>query len=242
MAAPFVMKTYKMVDDQETDMVIRWGVENNSFVVLDPFVFAKTLLPAHFKHCNFSSFVRQLNTYGFRKVDPDKWEFAHASFLRGQTCLLNNIVRRNNNGKRKGDSDHGTGLDDNEEEKVVMEVVRLKKAQQATEDEIHKMWDRLHDAERKPKQMLDFLARVLKNPALLDRLMAHRAGDEIEEKRVRLRINNETNHDDDGSVRCDAGSLLNLDRDDDMGFYGGPEPMVYDFGMEVGGEGYPLGF
>lgn len=162
--------------------------------------------------------------------------------MRGQTCLLSTIVRRNSNGKKESDSDHGAGLDDNEEDKVVMEVVRLKKAQQATEDEIHKMWDRLHDAERKPKQMLDFLARVLKNPALLDRLMAHRAGDEIEEKRVRLRINNETNHDDDGSVRCDDGSVLNLDRDDDVGFCGGPEPMVYDFGMEVGGEGYPLSF
>ncbi|KAM0945760.1 putative transcription factor HSF-type-DNA-binding family [Dioscorea sansibarensis] len=231
MAAPFVMKTYKMVDDPETDMVITWGVESNSFVVLDPFLFAKTLLPAHFKHCNFSSFVRQLNTYGFRKVDPDKWEFAHASFLRGQTSLLRNIVRRNGNGKRKGDCDHG-GLDD-EEEKVVTEVVRLKRAQQATEDEIHKMWDRLRDAERKPKQMLDFLARVLKNPALLDRLMAHRAGDEIEEKRVRLRINNEPNHEDDASVRCDAGSFLNVDRDDVVGFYGGPEPMMDDFGMEV---------
>jgi len=60
---PFLTKTYDIVDDPSTNHIVSWSTGNNSFVVWDPQAFSIILLPRFFKHNNFSSFVRQLNTY-----------------------------------------------------------------------------------------------------------------------------------------------------------------------------------
>ncbi|KAK6936477.1 Heat shock factor (HSF)-type, DNA-binding [Dillenia turbinata] len=91
---PFLTKTYQLVDDHSIDDVISWNEDGSTFIVWKPTEFARDLLPKYFKHNNFSSFVRQLNTYGFRKVVPDRWEFSNEGFRKGEKRLLCDIQRR----------------------------------------------------------------------------------------------------------------------------------------------------
>lgn len=88
------LQTYELVNDPSSDDIVSWGSNGRTFIVWKPPEFARDLLPLHFKHNNFSSFVRQLNTYGFRKVDPDRWEFSNEWFMRGRDDLLGKIQRR----------------------------------------------------------------------------------------------------------------------------------------------------
>ncbi|GER51455.1 heat Stress Transcription Factor family protein [Striga asiatica] len=191
---PFLNKTYELVEDETTNEIVSWGRGNNSFIVWDPQSFAMNLLPRYFKHNNFSSFVRQLNTYGFRKVDPDRWEFANEGFLRGQKHLLKHIRRRKHNppninpqpitsSKQSANSEscvevgmYGSldaEIDRLRRDKHVLmaELVKLRQQQQNTKHHLSAMEQRLRGTELKQQHTMSFLARVLKNPTFLQQIV-----------------------------------------------------------------------
>ncbi|KAJ1402571.1 Winged helix-like DNA-binding domain superfamily [Sesbania bispinosa] len=183
---PFLTKTYDIVDDPSTNHIVSWSTANNSFVVWDPQAFSIALLPRFFKHNNFSSFVRQLNTYGFKKVDPDRWEFANEMFLRGQRILLKNIRRRKSNqsqtmqqGGLEPCVEVGRfGLDGGEVDRLrrdrqvlMVELVKLRQQQQNTRAHLQAMEGRLKKTEQKQQQMMNFLAKAMQNPNFLQQLM-----------------------------------------------------------------------
>ncbi|PIA98004.1 Transcription factor SFL1 [Cercospora beticola] len=100
----FIHKLYNMLEDQSIQHLISWSSTNESFVMSPSSEFSK-VLAQYFKHTNISSFVRQLNMYGFHKVSdvfhtgsPDSplWEFKHGqgNFKRGDLVGLREIKRR----------------------------------------------------------------------------------------------------------------------------------------------------
>ncbi|KAJ3259259.1 stress-responsive transcription factor hsf1 [Chytriomyces hyalinus] len=102
----FLNKLYNMVSDP-TSNLIHWTDDGHAFIVEKHEEFAQKLLPRFFKHNNFSSFVRQLNMYGFHKVPhlqqgalvqednvAEYWEFANPHFQRNQPDLLCLVTRK----------------------------------------------------------------------------------------------------------------------------------------------------
>jgi hypothetical protein len=94
-----------MIDrcDQE---VATWAPLGDSFVIKNVEKFATSVLPMYFKHSNFSSFARQLNFYGFRKLKAEpiltadydahtasQIRFYHEKFQKDKPELLQQIKR-----------------------------------------------------------------------------------------------------------------------------------------------------
>ncbi|KDP34084.1 hypothetical protein JCGZ_07655 [Jatropha curcas] len=177
---PFLTKTFEMVEDPSTDTVVSWSGARNSFIVWDSHKFSTMLLPKYFKHSNFSSFIRQLNTYGFRKVDPDRWEFANEGFLGGQKHLLKTIKRRRHVSQSMQQQSAGACVELGEfglegeierlkrDRNVLMaEIMRLRQHQQQSREQIAAVEDRLQSTEKKQQQIMTFLAKALNNPSFI---------------------------------------------------------------------------
>lgn len=101
----FLTKTFHMIDQSDSE-IASWAEAGDNFIVKNAEKFASDVLPQYFKHSNFSSFARQLNFYGFRKLKAEPIltadydartanhvRFYHPNFQRGRPELLCNIKR-----------------------------------------------------------------------------------------------------------------------------------------------------
>lgn len=165
---------------------------------------------------------------GFRKVDPDRWEFANEGFLRGQKHLLRGISRRkpaHGHGHQQPQQAHGQnssvgacvevgkfGLEEEVErlkrdKNVLMqELVRLRQQQQATDGQLQTMVQRLQGMEQRQQQMMSFLAKAVQSPGFLAQFVQQQndSNRRITEVNKKRRLRQEGIADDGGSTAPDG--------------------------------------
>ncbi|GAB2227726.1 hypothetical protein Droror1_Dr00009553 [Drosera rotundifolia] len=134
------------------------------------YIFVPSLFPAKEK---------KNRNNGFRKIDPEQWEFANDDFVRGQLHLLKNIHRRKPVHSHSLNNFHGQGystsLSESERQGYKDEVQRLKddiqslhseSQLQREESEIHSLRERLQHMELQHHSLISYVAQVLQKPRL----------------------------------------------------------------------------
>lgn len=108
-APPFLIKTYQLITTCDNSLA-QWSEDGDTFVIKNADRFAKEEIPKYFEHSNFSSFSRQLNFYGFKKVpqkavridqktdEQNYVRFFNEKFKRGRIDLLSQIQRSTKTG------------------------------------------------------------------------------------------------------------------------------------------------
>ncbi|KAF0736637.1 hypothetical protein Ae201684P_001678 [Aphanomyces euteiches] len=95
---PYLAKLYTMLDECPPS-VASWTRNGTAFAIYDSESLEKVIIPQYFQPIKFESFVRQLNSYRFKKSkavvnDRTVLEFQHANFVKGRPDMLDSIKRR----------------------------------------------------------------------------------------------------------------------------------------------------
>ncbi|CAB9505245.1 shock factor protein 4 [Seminavis robusta] len=109
----FPIKLYRMIFEAKKegreDVVSFLPPHGKAFGIHDEDTFVREIMPRYFGDCKLSSFQKQLNLYGFRKItvgkERGKLSYFHTCFLRGRPSMCHNIHRRCTTGgaaKKKG--------------------------------------------------------------------------------------------------------------------------------------------
>jgi len=102
---PFPEKLYEMLETESNSpsvssnsnqLPVVWLPHGRAFLVRKPKVFTTTIMPRYFRQTKLTSFQRQLNLYGFRRITqgPDAGAYYHQLFLRGRPQLCMRMVRQ----------------------------------------------------------------------------------------------------------------------------------------------------
>ena len=85
----FLLKLTQILNKTKYSSAIHWSDDGKAIIISNINDFTNNVIPKYFKHCNYDSFVRQLNMYNFHKLrskrNQSEHVFQHELFTRDHT-------------------------------------------------------------------------------------------------------------------------------------------------------------
>ena len=101
-AAEFVSWTWEMIN---AGAECAWSPDGTEIIVSNPERLQANVLPLYFRHGQYSSWVRALNAYDFKKTRPGQWQHPH--FQRDRPEQIKHVTRQ---ARKKPDRSKGPAV------------------------------------------------------------------------------------------------------------------------------------
>jgi len=103
-AVTFPQKLHELISDDANKHIIQWVNKGTAFKVINTEAFEREIVPKYFRHTKLTSFQRQLNLYGFRRMSKGECQGAyyHPKFMESRKDLLSEVRRVSNKTQAKG--------------------------------------------------------------------------------------------------------------------------------------------
>lgn len=91
----FPVKLHKILSNPEFCGIVSWLSHGRSWRIINREEFEQYVIPRYFRHSNLSSFMRQVNGWGFHRISQgsDRNSYYHEKFLRGKSCICRQMQR-----------------------------------------------------------------------------------------------------------------------------------------------------
>ena len=201
----FLSKLFDILNDTNNNKTISWDNEGNKIVIFDVVKLCDEILPKFYKHRKYSSFIRQLNLYGFRKskgIIDNLEKYEHDKFNKNitkeQIKQITNSARHNNMIKNIDtfinntkcdetlDTDFKTVPDDKVINYLTKKIDENSKNVIETQKEIEKLKNEIKALNN---ELIEYKSKLNSNKIVISKLIKNSINTNIKNKKVN-KINN----------------------------------------------------
>lgn len=110
----FPMKLHSILSNPEFSSIICWLPHGRAWRILQHKAFEDKVIPHYFRHGRYSSFARQVNGWGFKRIasGPDYNSYYHEMFLRGIPRLCEKMKRLSGKDEKKNEENQDAPVPD----------------------------------------------------------------------------------------------------------------------------------
>ena len=198
----FLSKLFDILSDANYNKIISWDNSGNKIVIFDVVKLCNEILPKFYKHRKYSSFIRQLNLYGFRKskgIVDNLEKYEHDKFNKNitkeQIKQITNSARHNNMIKNIDTFINSTKCDETidsvPDDKVINYLTKKIDENSKNILEIQKEMEKLkNEIKELNKELIEYKSNLNSNKILISKLIKNSVNTNIKNNKKVNKINN----------------------------------------------------